>query len=137
MAEVMSIAVSGDDQWLVANGRPVEYYAGDTAFVDGNKVWAAERAARRLGEALGSPAVSIDFVSAGGFPDAVVTTAGGDRSLVRGASSMSDLGLSGNDPADIDEEDLVILARELVARAEGRGEGVEAAPVETAAAAAR
>lgn len=134
MAEVMSIAVSAEDQWLVANGRPVEYYAGDTAFVDGSKVWASERAARRLGEALGSPAVSVDFVAAGGFPDAEVTTASGTRNVVRGASSMSDLGLTSSDPADIDEEDLVILARELVARAGAGGEGVEPAEAATAAA---
>jgi len=123
----MSIAVSGDDQWLVVNGRPVEYYASDTAFVDGRKVWASERAALRLGEALAAKPSVVDFASAG-FPDAIVTLSDGERVLVHGAISMNQLGLDATGPEDVQEEDLVILARELISRGASKGAGVEAAP---------
>lgn len=127
MAEVMSIAVTSDDQWLVVNGRPIEYYASDTAFVEGRKVWASERAAVRLAEALTSEADIVDFVTAG-FPDAVVTLPSGERKLVHGAISMQQLGLEGSNPIDIAEDELIILARELISRARSNGVGVEQAP---------
>jgi len=132
MVEVMSIAVTGDDQWLVVNGRPVEYYASDTAFLNGKKVWAADAAASRLADALAARADSVDFATAG-FPDAIVGLPGGSRALVHGADSMSQLGLDASDPADVQEEDLVILARELVSRAHAGGSGVEPIPEPVAA----
>jgi hypothetical protein len=132
--EVMSIAVTEDDQWLVANARPIEYYAGDTAFVEGQKVWAAEQAARRLADALGTEPVSVDFVT-GGFPDAVVTLPNGERLLVHGALLLKELGVKAEEPSDISEEELIILARELVDRARSRGEGVEPAPADAVASA--
>jgi hypothetical protein len=132
MVEVMSIAVSGDDQWLVVNGRPVEYYSSDTAFLDGRKVWAADAAASRLADALSVKADSVDFATAG-FPDAIVGLPNGARALVHGAVSLGQLGLDASDPADVQEEDLVILARELISRANAGGSGVEAIP-DTAAA---
>lgn len=125
MPEVISIAVSDEDQWLVVNGRPIEYYASDTAFVGGRKVWASEQAALRLAEALTSEPLIVDFVSAG-FPDAVITLPSGERSLVHGATSLLDLGLTALDPTEIQEEELVILSRELVERARANGSGVEA-----------
>lgn len=133
MPEVMSIAVTRDDQWLVVNGRPVEYYSSDTAFLEGRKVWASERAAVRLAEALTSEVRVVDFVSAG-FPDAIVTLPG-ERMLVHGAISLHELGLEAVDPGQIQEEDLVILARELISRAQTKGSGVEVAPEPAAASA--
>ncbi|GEM_PF-3048335 len=127
MTEVMSIAVSSDDQWLVVNGRPVEYYASDTAFLNGRKVWASEAAAKRLADALAVPADLVDFVE-GGFPDAIITTGDGQRALVHGGISLHQLGLEAVDPGEIGEEELVILGREMIARAKARGGGVEAAP---------
>jgi hypothetical protein len=127
MVEVMSIAVSGDDQWLVVNGRPVEYYSSDTAFLNGKKVWAAEAAASRLAEALVVEVNAVDFATAG-FPDAIVGLPSGSRMLVHGAISLGALGLDASDPADIQEEDLVILARELISRANAGGSGVEPIP---------
>lgn len=127
MAEVMSIAVSEDDQWLVVNGRPIEYYASDTAFLDGKKVWASQVAATRLAEALASEAEVVDFVSAG-FPDAIVTLPSGDRVLVRGGESLGLLGLEAGEASGIQEEDLVILARELISKARSKGVGVEPVP---------
>lgn len=127
MTEVISIAVSAEDQWLVVNGRPIEYYASDTAFVDGAKVWASERAAMRLAEALAAQPEVVDFSTAG-FPDAIVTLPGGERLLVHGAISMAQLGLDATAPDDVQEEELVILARELISRARAHGSGVEAAP---------
>ena len=102
MPEVMSIAVSDEDQWLVVNGRPVEYYASDTAFLDGRKVWASQRAAVRLAEALAAQPDVVDFVSAG-FPDAIVTLPTGDRVLVHGATSLGQLGLKATDAHDVQE----------------------------------
>jgi hypothetical protein len=125
MPEVMSIAVTGDDQWLVVNGRPVEYYAADTAFIDGKKVWASERAALRLGEALGSTAEIIDFAEAG-FPNAIVTLRNGERRTVDGNGSLEALGLVASDPADIGEDEVIILARELFTKANA----AEEAPVQ-------
>jgi hypothetical protein len=127
MPEVMSIDVSDEDQWLVVNGRPVEYYASDTAFLDGRKVWASQRAAVRLAEALTALPDVVDFVSAG-FPDAIVTLPTGDRMLVHGAISLAQLGLEASDAHEVQEEDLVILARELISRARAKGAGVESAP---------
>jgi hypothetical protein len=125
MAEVMSIAVSGEDQWLVVNGRPVEYYSSDTAFIDGEKVWASERAALRLAEALAVKPDLVDFAAAG-FPDAIVKLPEGDRLMVHGAMSLAQLGLDVTGPDDVQEEDLVILARELISRARSKDTGVEA-----------
>ncbi len=124
MPEVMSIAVSDDDQWLVVNGRPVEYYASDTAFVDGKKVWASERAALRLSEALAAEPQIVDFVT-GGFPDAIVQLPSGERVVVHGAASLRDLGLTALDPTEIQEDELIILARELIERARAGGQDVE------------
>lgn len=132
MVEVMSIAVSGDDQWLVVNGRPVEYYASDTAFLNGKKVWAAEAAASRLAEALAVRPESIDFTTAG-FPDAIVNLENGSRVLVHGAVSLGQLGLDASEAGGVQEEDLVILARELISRAHGGGGGVEPIPEPAAA----
>ena len=126
MVEVMSIAVSGDDQWLVVNGRPVEYYASDTAFLNGKKVWAADAAASRLAEALGCRADTVDFTA--GFPDAIVGKPDGSRVLVHGGAFLGQLGLEATEPAEVQEEDLVILARELVSRGHAGGSGVEAIP---------
>jgi hypothetical protein len=123
----MSIAVTDDDQWLVVNGRPVEYYASDTAFLDGKKVWASQRAAVRLADALASEPDVVDFASVG-FPDAVVTLPSGERLLVHGAPSLAQLGLDATEAHDVQEEDLVILARELISRARTKGNGVELAP---------
>ncbi|HZT95722.1 MAG TPA: hypothetical protein VFB34_02680 [Chloroflexota bacterium] len=124
MTEVMSIAVTDDDQWLVVNGRPVEYYAGDTAFVEGNKAWASERAARRLAEALSTDPLMVDFVL-GGFPDAIVERPDGQKYVVHGAASLHDLGLNALDPTEIGEDELIILARELGERGRAGGQGVE------------
>ena len=132
MVEVMSIAVSGDDQWLVVNGRPVEYYASDTAFLNGKKVWAADAAAARLAEALSDEAHSVDFATAG-FPDAIVGLPDGSRVLVHGAVSLGQLGLDASDAGEVQEEDLVILARELISRGKAGGSGVEAIPEPAAA----
>jgi|SRR5579872_1450995 len=134
MTEVMSIAVTGDDQWLVVNGRPVEYYASDTAFLNGKKVWAAEAAAWRLADALAVKAENIDFATAG-FPDAIVNLPDGSRALVHGAASLGQLGLEATEASDVQEEDLVILARELISRAGAGGAGVEAIPEPAAASA--
>lgn len=132
MAEVMSIAVSPEGQWLVVNGRPIEYYASDTAFVEGTRVWASERAARRLAEALTSQLDTVDFASTG-YHDAFVTLPNGERDLVQGTESAQHLGLSATDPSEIPEEDVIILARELISRARSSAANVQlasgAAPV--------